>query len=132
LAGIGADNASFYIQSGNALVTAGGIGRISATTTTLRFQNSLEFDYTTKTANYTITDNDFLIDCTSGTFTVTLLTALNRQGRQYIIKNSGAGTITLEGDGTETIDGSLNLTLETKVCYTIISDGANWIIINAF
>jgi len=132
LAGIGADNASFYIQSGNALVTAGGIGRISATTTTLRFQNSLEFDYTPKTANYTITDNDYLIDCTSGTFTVTLLTALNRQGRQYIIKNSGAGTITLEGDGTETIDGSLNLTLETKVCYTIISDGANWIIINAF
>jgi hypothetical protein len=84
------------------------------------------------TTTYTIQNIDYLIDCTSGTFTVTLPTSIGRIGQEYIIKNSGVGTITLEGDGTETIDGSLNLTLETKVCYTIISDGANWIIINAF
>jgi len=84
------------------------------------------------TTTYTIQNIDYLIDCTSGTFTVTLPTSIGRKGQEYIIKNSGVGTITLEGDGTETIDGSLNLTLETKVCYTIISDGANWIIINAF
>ena len=96
------------------------------------FPRSITTSYIAKTANYTITSANYLIDCTSNTFTVTLPTASGIDGRTYIIKNSGAGVITLEGDGTETIDGALNLTLATKVCYTVISDGANWIIINAF
>lgn len=83
-------------------------------------------------SNTTLGATNHIVNCVSSTFTVTLPTAVGIEGREYIIKNSGAGVITLEGDGTETIDGALNLTLATKVCYTVISDGANWVIINAF
>lgn len=83
-------------------------------------------------SNTTLGATNHIVNCVSSTFTVTLPTAVGIQGREYIIKNSGTGVITLEADGTETIDGALNLTLATKVCYTVISDGANWIIINAF
>lgn len=98
----------------------------------LTLGGAIRTTYSGYVAAHTITAADNIVDCTSGTFTVTLPTAVSIAGRQYIIKNSGAGTITLEGDGTETIDGALNVTLATKKCYTVVSDGSNWIIINLF
>jgi hypothetical protein len=85
--------------------------------------------YVAKTATYTITDYDYTIDCTANTFTVTLPTAVGITGRIYIIKNSGAGVITVDADGTETIDGGANVSLATQYdSVTVQSDGANWII----
>jgi len=38
--------------------------------------------------------------------------------------------VTIDGNGTETIDGSLTYTLEIQYKYvTVQSDGANWVII---
>lgn len=93
---------------------------------------SITFPYVSKTANYTFTDFDYLVDCTANSFNVVLPTAVGKEGRVYVIKNSGVGIITLDGAGTETIDGALTLTLATKVCYTVASDGSNWIILNSF
>lgn len=86
--------------------------------------------YIAKTANYTATTADSLIDCTSNTFTVTLYTAVGNSGRQLVIKNSGTGIITIDGNASETIDGQLTFVLgEQYDSITIRSDGANWIII---
>ena len=93
---------------------------------------SITFPYVSKTANYTFTDFDYLVDCTANSFNVVLPTAVGKEGRVYVIKNSGVGIVTLDAAGTETIDGALTLTLATKVCYTVASDGSNWIILNSF
>ena len=70
------------------------------------------------------------LNCTSGTFTVNLPTAVGIQGVVYTLVNSGTGIITLDANGTETINGSE--TIEIKRQYlsrTVQSDGSNWIII---
>jgi hypothetical protein len=92
---------------------------------------SVAYAYVAKTANYTATSNDYTIDCTSGTFTVTLPTAVGCSGRIYIIKNTGAGTITVGTTSSQTIDGSATQTLSTQYSsYSVQSNGSNWIIIN--
>jgi len=89
--------------------------------------------YSAKTTTYTITNSDNTIDCTSGTFTVTLPTAVGFAGRKYIIKNSGSGTITLATTSSQTIDGATTKTMNVQYsCITVQSTGANWIIISNF
>lgn len=89
--------------------------------------------YVTKTGAYTATNDDYIIDCTSGTFTVTLPASSGRTGRILIIKNSGAGTITVDGNASETIDGAATYSLATQYAtIQIVSDGTNWKIISKF
>lgn len=121
-------------------ITSG--GRILAATTTdngvdaLQVNGSIQangFDqsYTARTTTYTAATTDYFIDCTSGTFTVNLFTAVGNTGRILIIKNSGTGTITVDPSGTQTIDGATTQTLSTQWSRVhIISDGANWKIIS--
>lgn len=86
--------------------------------------------YVEKTSTYTISaTTDFIVNCTSGTFTVDLPTAVGITGRMFIIKNTGGGTITVNGDGSETIDGSLTQLLTTTDSLHICSTGVNWIIL---
>jgi hypothetical protein len=89
--------------------------------------------YVTKTGAYTATNDDYVIDCTSGSFTVTLPASSGRTGRILIIKNSGTGIITVDGNGSETIDGNTtyNLSIQYDVIQ-IVSDGTNWKIISKF
>ena len=87
--------------------------------------------YLARTTNYTATTSDYFIDCTTGTFTVNLFTAVGNTGRILIIKNSGTGTITVDPNGTQTIDGATTQTLSTQWSRVhIISDGTNWKIIS--
>jgi len=89
--------------------------------------------YVTKTGAYTATNDDYVIDCTSGTFTVTLPASSGRTGRILIIKNSGAGTITVDGNASETIDGATTYSLSVQYATVqIMSDGTNWKIISKF
>ena len=89
--------------------------------------------YVTKTGAYTATNDDYVIDCTSGTFTVTLPASSGRTGRILIIKNSGAGTITVDGNASETIDGAATYSLAVQYATVqIMSDGTNWKIIAKF
>jgi hypothetical protein len=87
--------------------------------------------YSAKTSTYNVLFYDGIIDCTSGTFTVTLLTAVGLTGTngQFTIKNSGAGTITLATTSSQTIDGQLTQTIAPSSSITVQSTGANWIII---
>lgn len=96
---------------------------------TLEVGGSFCAAYVAKTANYTATILDYTIDCTSNTFTVTLPTAVGITGRIYNIKNSGAGTITVDGGASETIDGNLTISLTQFSSAMIQSTGTNWIIL---
>lgn len=86
----------------------------------------------TKTSGYTVTVNDYFVrgDTTSGAFIFTLPTAVGIQGKEFIIKNLGTSNLTIDGNGSETIDGALTKVLSNKYAsINIISDGANWSII---
>lgn len=94
------------------------------------FDSSLSGAYRGITALRTLDNTDYFVDCTANTFTVTLPTAVGITGRQYIIKNSGTGVITVDGNGSETIDGQTTWALPAQYdSITIMSDGTNWKII---
>jgi len=66
--------------------------------------------------------------------TITLPSAVGLEGREYDIKKvsatGGGRTVTIDGAGTETIDGSLTFALVSQYeAITVISDGANWWIV---
>lgn len=91
----------------------------------------MDLGYVAKTANYTITTSDYLIDCTSGTFTVTLPTASSATaGKLFVVKNSGAGVITVQGNGAELIDAANTKALAVQYSLVaVMSTGTKWIII---
>ena len=71
-------------------------------------------------------------DPSGGAFTVTLPTAASVSGQKIVIKNVTTSTniITLDGDGSETIDGSLTVLMSVGYqALTLCSDGTNWMII---
>jgi len=90
----------------------------------------IQLAYAAKTANYTIVSvTDYCINCTSGSFTVTLPTAVGIEGQAFIVKNSGTGTITIATTGSQTIDGVATATMPTQYeSISLMSNGANWII----
>lgn len=89
-----------------------------------------------KTTTYTILTSDDLIlgDTSGGAFTLTLPTAVGNTGKQFKIKYTDSGfanALTVDGDGTETIDGSTTTTLNTLgETLVIVSDGSNWEILD--
>lgn len=110
------------------ITTSGAINFTGAFST-----SNLKSGYVAKTSTYTITTSDYTIDCTSGTFTVTLPTAVGNAGRIYVVRNGGTGTITIACNGAQTINGVATKILNTQYSgFTIMSDGANNIIIGSF
>jgi len=86
--------------------------------------------YVAKTSAYTATAADEVIDCTSGTFTVTLPSAAGVAGRMFTVKNSGTGVVTIGRTSSQTIDGvNANVVLNGKGSFTVLSTGAAWIAI---
>jgi hypothetical protein len=74
--------------------------------------------FATKSANYTLTDNDYYVTVTADA-TITLPSATGRAGKRYVIKAVGAGvdvtisTYTLLGDNENVL--------------ILFSDGSNWL-----
>jgi hypothetical protein len=99
------------------------------TTTDRWFAHSLErgLNYVEKTATYTLTDIDDVVNCTSGTFTLNLPSASLLNGKTYYLKNTGAGTITVDPFSTQTIDGASTDTISAGSSITIVSNNTNWI-----
>lgn len=85
----------------------------------------------TKTAAYTLVEGDdvTLGNATGAAFTVTLPKAALFSGRQFIVKktDASANAVTIDGDGTETIDGAATVALAVQYqSVTVLSDGSNW------
>jgi hypothetical protein len=75
----------------------------------------------------TVQDYDDVIVCTGTTYTVTLPAASGNSGRVLYIKRNSSGTITIDGNASEQIDGSLTLALSsTLAAALLICDGSNW------
>jgi hypothetical protein len=86
--------------------------------------------YIAVTATYAILTTDEVIDCTANTFTVTLPTAVGAT-QEYVIKNSGTGTITIDTTSSQTIDGSLTEVLSMQYgTLKVMSNGSGWMIIH--
>jgi len=89
----------------------------------------------TLTATTLTIDNEDVVlvdDDTAGSaVTVTLPTAVGISGRWIDIKKLGTtAVVTVDADGTETIDGSLTAVILVQYeSITLLSDGANWNII---
>ena len=114
-----------FVASGDATITTStGVVVVSA------MSGGTTLNYVAKTAIYTASATDYVINCTSGTFTVSLPTAVGITGRVYVVKNSGTGATTVDPAGTETIDGALTVALATQYqSIMVMSNGANWIVI---
>lgn len=85
--------------------------------------------YLEKTADYVMSAADGTVNCTAGTFQITLPTAVGLTGLSRNVKNSGSGLITVIGTSSQTIDGQLSLTLTPSSNLQVQSNGANWIIL---
>ena len=101
--------------------------RYNSTLAVWENKNQSIFAYTAQTTTYNALASDYVIHCTSGTFTVNLPTAVGVQGKVYIVKNSGSGLITIDPDGTQTIDGALTYKIGGNESLKLMSTGANWI-----
>lgn len=85
----------------------------------------------TKATSYTATAVDYTIlgDAASGSIVITLPAAANNAGRIYNIKkiDASANTVTIDGNGAETIDGAATQAISTQYnCVTIQCDGVRW------
>jgi hypothetical protein len=96
------------------------------------YAHSLERGYSIveKTANYTITDIDDMVVVTANSVTLTLPSASLNNGKEYVLKNFGSGTVTLATTSSQTIDGNGSgvLTLATGESMTVRSNNVNWYI----
>ena len=77
------------------------------------------------TEDTTLGANDELVLC-NGTFTVTLPPAASSEGKVYAIKNIGSGTVTIDGNSSETIDDSTTKALSQYGIAHIVSDNLEW------
>ncbi|MFH0948081.1 MAG: hypothetical protein V1833_03685, partial [Elusimicrobiota bacterium] len=125
----------FDNAAGTGLMVVDIIGNIGIGTTVpnSKFQvaGSFALPVVTKTAIYTANGTDYTIlcDATAAAFTVNLPTAVGITGRIYTIKkiDSSVNAVTVDGAGTETIDGTTTASLSAQWGRIIIqSDGANW------
>jgi hypothetical protein len=80
-----------------------------------------------KTANYTVATSNHVIICNSASaFTITMIAASSNTGRQFIIKNKGAGEITVDATSLGQIDGLNTITLSQYQSTMLVSDGTTW------
>jgi hypothetical protein len=106
---------------------------------TLHVNGSFAVKNVTVTASYDMTtgtndDVRAIIVNNAAAATISLPSAVGIAGREYHIKKvsatGGGRTVTIDGNGTETIDGDLTFTLVSQYeAITIVSDGANWWIV---
>lgn len=91
----------------------------------------------TKAANYTITrdDSSVLCDAVAGGFTVTLPPVTEAMGQTYTVKkiDASGNSITIDGNGSELIEGSLTQTLDAQwEAMTVQCMNGTWYIINEY
>jgi hypothetical protein len=119
-------------------VNAGSTSLTIASTGAATFSGSVSTPHSTKTANYTLTETDYTVgfDCASNR-TATLPDATTCAGRIYVIYQYNTGTggstyVTLDGNGSQTIDGVTTYSLQYNEDFSSVmiqSTGSNWVVI---
>jgi hypothetical protein len=134
--GVGGTTIASNNASGNIRMYAGGsLALTIASTGAATFSSSVTDNgtihaYANKTANYTLTGNDYYIKVTADA-TITLPTAVGRAGQRYVIRAIGVGVdVTMGSTSSQTINGgsaggfTLNGSNENVII--LFSDAANW------
>jgi hypothetical protein len=83
-----------------------------------------------QSGNYTVlaTDRNKLVDYTGSgghTFSLTAAATLGT-GFEFHVRNSGSGSVTLDPNASETIDGSASIALSANQAIVLVCDGSNW------
>ena len=136
---------SRYTYFGTPNTTGGWRIGVGATTTSFVSQyysstsyvNSTSFPEKTssKTTTYTAVPSDNIIkaDTSSAGWTLTLYPASGNSGKflKIIKTTSDFNVLTIDGNGSETINGSTTTTLNTQYeSITLFCDGSNWLILS--
>lgn len=125
-----------YVDGTNNLVessvTPTELGYLSGVTSAIQTQlNALSTVVRAVSTSQTLLTTDGTL-IASGTITLTLPPSSGLSGKVYRIKktDSSATTVTLDGNASETIDGSLTLAINTQYeAIEIVTDGSNWYVI---
>lgn len=106
---------------------------------TLHAEGSVAHELVTVTASYDLTVGDnqhvkTIIVNNAAAATIALPSAVGITGREYRVKKvsatGGGRTVSVDPDGTETIDGDATFDLVSQYeSITFVSDGANWFIV---
>lgn len=114
---------------GIALTAAAGPGDGTVKAIIFGFTFDQRIPVLAKTAAYTLTvaDRGRLIDATSGTWTLSLPAAATAgDGFWFAVRNSGSGTITIDPDAAEQIDGAATLTRLAGETVSVVCNGSAW------
>lgn len=118
-----------FVRSVNGSNNLIGIGTASPNST-LHANGSFSTAFATKGINYTLTLTDNCVVATTAGITITLPSAAMITGRNYTIKNTSTGSVTVVTTGGQYIDGLTTYTLSAQYNYvTVISNGSKWLII---
>jgi hypothetical protein len=83
----------------------------------------------TTTSAGSAANTDYVYNVTSGTFTLTMPTAVSNTNR-YTIKQSGTGALTIDTTSSQTIDGGLTYGISPQyAAIDLLSDGSNWFVV---
>ena len=120
---------NLYLSAGNAgataIITVG--SSLVTVAQTLSTASGRLKNISVKTTNYTLVSTDHIIVGNSAsTFTLTLPAASSNTSREYIIKNKGTATVTVDATGLGLVDGQNTTTVTQYSAITLISDGTTW------
>jgi hypothetical protein len=98
------------------------------------FAGGIRHQYNALSANTTLDASYYManVDAAGGAITITLPTAVGIAGQTFIVRrvNSGANAVTVDGDGSETINGAATYSLTAQYqSVSIMSDGAGWMVV---
>jgi len=88
--------------------------------------------YLTTSADYTTLASDYYIDVNAPDKTVTLITAVGRQGKRAVILSTTTGETNIQVASAGLINGALTQSINNLGALTLVSDGANWHIESQF
>jgi hypothetical protein len=117
--------AGYFLKSDGTNFSASPIGGNFSIPTSTRTSNTV----------LALSDNGYYIDVTSGTFTQTFTAATTLgAGWWCYIGNSGSGNVTLDPNGSETIDGLTSFVMYPKEVRLVLCNGTSFksVVINTF
>lgn len=80
----------------------------------------------TITNDYTVLTTDRILHVTAAGKIITMMPISGTTGKEFIIDNASTGEITLDGDGTELIEGEQTQILPSDSAIHIYSNGSDW------
>lgn len=93
------------------------------------------YNHVTVSTSYSVKNNDAIVTCNAGSLTITLPnpTAF-RDGRTLVVKEiAGVGSITINPNDSETIDGESSHSLGNPFAAVVLmSNGTNWFIVSSY